>query len=144
MERSYVNYELAPLNDEEEMSGFGKADVDLTPPKCRQFASLVQLVRLRLVIIIFVVLLANLALLLIFLQLKLHLFISNSARELQTLVILYYISGNQLMAAAIRIHQLNLIHSGNSLNLPTLWGILLTQEIPEIVCQTGYSHYLSY
>lgn len=49
-----------------------------------------------------------------------------------------------LMTAAIHIHLLNLIHSGNFLNLPILWAILLIQDIPEIDYRTGYTSYLSY
>jgi hypothetical protein len=48
------------------------------------------------------------------------------------------------MIAAIHTHLLNSIHSGNFLNLPILWAILLIQDIPEIVCRTGYTSYLSF
>jgi hypothetical protein len=92
MARNYVTYELASLDeDEDEVHSSAKLDLDLTPRRRKyvHLGSLAHLVRLRFVLIISLVILANLLLLFTFLQFKMHLFASNTVSEQRTLVVLY-------------------------------------------------------
>jgi hypothetical protein len=69
-----------------------KLDLDLTPRRRKyvQLGSLAHLLRLRLVLIISLVILANLLLLFAFLQFKMHhLFASKTVSEQRTLIVLY-------------------------------------------------------